>query len=179
MLTLDRQNNRGEESRRFIMKHLKKTGILMAMILVIGCSNSYTIRRYDGLTLRNKAIIETKAGGQILVSKAIVKQDSVFATEFPSGQNVILPASDIIRIVQKKNDALKLAAIGAAGVVAWVVMTADEWNDDDNSGYTYFWSAILAVPAGGTGYLVGSFHQYEYSILFESNEKTAELQAIP
>ncbi len=161
------------------MKYLKKTGILMVMVLFVGCSNSYTIRRYDELTLRNKAIIETQAGGHILVSNPIIKRDSVYATEFPSGQNVILHASDIIRIVQKKNDALKLGAIGAAGVVAWVVLTADEWNDDDNSGYTFFWSAILGVPAAGTGYLVGSFHQYEYSFLFESNEKAVELQAAP
>lgn len=148
----------------------------MVMILFIGCSNSYTIKGYEELTLRNNSIIETQAGGRILISNAIIKQDSVYATEFSSGHNVILHASDIIRIVQKKNDGLKFGAIGAAGVMAWVVLTAGEWNDDDNSGYTFFWSAILAVPAGGTGYLIGSMHEYEYSFLFQSNENTTALK---
>ena len=131
------------------------------------------------MSLRNKAIIETKGGMKILVANTVIKQDSVHATEFPSGQGVHLHASDIKMIVQKRNDGLKLGLLGAAGVAGWVMLTASDWNDDDNSGYTIFWSGVLGVPAGGLGFLIGSMHRYEYHILFETNESTARVRANP
>lgn len=158
---------------------LVKPLILLVMILFIGCSHSYTVNKYEEMNLRDNAIIETKAGLKILVANTVIKQDSVHATENPSGQGVHLHASEINRIVQKRNDALKYGLLGAAGVAGWVVLTAGEWNDEDNSGYTIFWSGVLGVPAGGLGYLLGSTHRYEYYLLFETNETTARVGANP
>ena len=154
------------------MKFVRHAIELSLITLFLGCTNSYTIMNYEEVSIPKKAIIETMTSGRILAENIIVRQDSVFATEFPGGQKIRLHASDIIRILQKRNDAMKFGAMGAVGTVAWVVFTAPTWNDDNNSGYTFFWSAILAAPAGVAGALVGSLHSYEYSYLFESNEKT-------
>ena len=161
------------------MRVLTKLGVITVAVLFIGCSNSYTIRKYDTLNIRGNAIIETKAGPRILVSETLITQDSLKALEFPSGLIIRLHANDINRIVQNTDKKLQYGIMGALGVATWVLLTADIWNDDDNSGYTFFWSAILAAPAGGTGYLIGSLSQKEYTYHFESNELVGPEHSLP
>lgn len=174
----EKQYTQGEEElRRLFMRISIKTGIVLVTILFMGCSNSYTIGKYEELTIKGKAIIETNLGSRILVSKTIIKQDSVQATKYDSDLSIHLHARDIKRIVQKRNNALQYGIIGGLGRAAWVVLTADEWNHDDNTGYTVYWSAMLGAPVGGLGFLLGRILQDEYSFLFESNKMARELSS--
>ena len=153
--------------------------IIILSVFALGCSNSQSINRWEEMTLSENAIIYTNDGKQILVEHTEIKQDSVHATEFPSGVVFHLDASQINRITLKKSNALKYSILSAAGTVGWVVLTQDNWNDDSNSGYTFFWSGVMGGVAGGAGYLVGSMQTDEHTIRFMSNEVQGESQTHP
>mgnify|MGYP006883089775 CR=1 FL=1 len=149
------------------------------VVFALGCSNSYSVNQYEELTLPENAFIYLRDGKILSVSNAEIKQDSVHATEFYSGEVVHLDASAIHQITLKRSNAKKYSLMGAAGAMGWVVLTQGSWNNDNNPGYTFYWSAIFGGIGAGAGFLVGSMQTDEHIIRFKSNEEQNTGQANP
>ena len=87
--------------------------------------------------------------------------------------------SDISSVRIVKINALKYTLIGGVGCATWSAMRAGQWNDDDNSGYTFYWSAIMDGLGGRIGYGVGAIQSGEYTYIIQTEQDVIKLEIDP
>ena len=157
----------------------KSLFILLAILWIAGCSNSHTLNTYEDRSLKENATIVLKTMEQIQVTNTIIQKDSVHAIRIPDREDLHFQASEINRIVVSRHHGIHYGLAGAASAALWVVLTQDEWNDDNNSGYTFYWSAIYGGIGGYLGYKMGAFHPRECTYYFTSNGNTDKPESAP
>jgi len=153
--------------------------VLLVLSWITGCSNSHTIKTYEEISLKENATIILKTFEQVQVTNTIILRDSVHAIRFPSREEFHSQASEINRIIVSRDHRLAYGLAGAASGAIWVILTQDEWNDDNNTGYVYYWSAVYGSIGGYLGYKLGTFHPLEYTYYFSSNDTHKKLEDTP
>lgn len=156
-----------------------KALVVLFSIILIGCSHTKIVKPDQKFTYEGKSTIITIDGETIETNGVEIRNDKVLLRELAIDTIRYLHRSDINSVRILKNNTLKYALIGGAGGVAWTVLTADQWNDDDNSGYTFYWSAIMGGIGGGIGILVGNLQSGEYIYIIQHEKDTIEMDVSP
>ncbi len=114
-----------------------------------------------------------------LASSVDIVKDSVYVTLHSNNETVFFKRSEIERIEKFMNNGIRNAIIGGVAGAVWSMITAGQWNDDDNSGYTIYWSAFMGGLGGGIGYVIGTFQSGEFNFIFEGNKNAYNNGPIP
>ena len=153
--------------------------ILITSLSIFGGSNTKIVKTRHEFTLNGSSRVVTFNDEIFLASSVDIVKDSVYVTLRSNGETLFFKRSEIERIEKFMNNGIRNAIIGGVAGAVWSLITASQWNDDDNSGYTIYWSAIIGGLGGGIGYVIGTFQSGEFNFIFEGNKNAYNIGSIP
>ena len=152
--------------------------IAITALNLFGGSYTKVVKARHEFTMNGPAKVVTFTGAILLVNRVEIVKDSIHATLQSDSKTMSYARSEIDRIEKSMNNGLRNAIIGGITGAVWSILAASGSNDY-NSGYMFYWSAILGGLGGGLGYMLGSIQSGDYTFLFEGNSNSYNHKTFP
>ena len=153
--------------------------IVITALNLYGGSYTKVVKARHEFTLNGPVKIVTFTGEILLASRVEIVKDSIHVALLSDSKTMSFARSEIDRIEKSMNNGIRNAVIGGVAGVVFSIITASGWNDEGNSGYTFYWSAILGGLGGGIGYMIGSLQSGDYTFIFEGNRNSYNHKTSP
>ena len=153
--------------------------VIITALNLYGGSYTKVVKERHEFTLNGPAKIVTFTGATLIANRVEIVKDSIHATLLSDSKTMSFARSEIDRIEKSMNNGIRNAVMGGVAGALFSIITASGWNDDDNNGYTFYWSAVLGGLGGGIGYMLGSLQSGEYAFIFEGNSNSYNHKAFP